>query len=72
MNLILAMPLSDYFSWPGVVLEDCFGLDGVDHGVARGVSTGSQQKSWSGPELLVQCCLCAGERSVSFHPDAFP
>lgn len=54
------------------MLEDCFGLDGVDHGVARGVSTASQQKSWSGPELLVQCCLCAGERSVSFHPDAFP
>lgn len=38
-----------YFSLLGVVLQDCSGLDGMGDRVARGVSTGSQQKIWIGP-----------------------
>lgn len=61
-----------YFSLLGVVLEDCSGLDGVGDRVARGVSTGSQQKIWIGPRAACAALSIAGENSISFHPAAFP
>lgn len=61
-----------YFSLLGAVLQDCSGLHGMGGRVARGVSTGSQQKIWTGPRAACAVLSIAGENCVSFHPDAFP